>query len=43
MDLETFTRLVDSLPELEQVTMQGLGEPLLAPDFFAMLESIAVR
>jgi radical SAM protein with 4Fe4S-binding SPASM domain len=43
MDLETFTRLVDSLPELEQVTMQGLGEPLLAPDFFAMLEYLAER
>ena len=43
MDLETFTRLVDSLPGLERVTMQGLGEPLLAPDFFPMLEHLAGR
>jgi radical SAM protein with 4Fe4S-binding SPASM domain len=43
MDLETFTRLVDSLPDLERVTMQGLGEPLLAPDFFPMLEHLAAR
>src|SRR5205085_2962634 len=43
MDLESFRRLVDELPELEQVTMQGLGEPLLAPDFFPMLEHLASR
>ncbi len=43
MDLETFKRLVDELPDLEQVTMQGLGEPLLAPDFFPMLEHLARR
>ena len=43
MDLETFKRLVDDLPALEQVTMQGLGEPLLAPDFFGMLEHLAER
>lgn len=43
MDLETFTALVDSLPGLRKVTMQGLGEPLLAPDFFAMLELLASR
>ncbi len=43
MDLETFTRIVDELPELRRVTMQGLGEPLLAPDFFPMLEHLAAR
>ncbi len=43
MDLETFTRIVDELPDLRRVTMQGLGEPLLAPDFFAMLELLADR
>jgi radical SAM protein with 4Fe4S-binding SPASM domain len=43
MDLETFTRIVDELPELRRVTMQGLGEPLLAPDFFPMLEYLAAR
>ncbi|MBD0290857.1 MAG: SPASM domain-containing protein [Thermoleophilia bacterium] len=43
MDLDSFRRLVDQLPDLEQVTMQGLGEPLLAPDFFPMLEHLAAR
>jgi len=43
MDLESFRALVDSLPGLEKVTMQGLGEPLLAPDFFPMLEHLAAR
>ena len=43
MDLAAFTELVDSLPALRKVTMQGLGEPLLAPDFFAMLELLAAR
>jgi radical SAM protein with 4Fe4S-binding SPASM domain len=37
MDLETFTRIVDELPELESIQLQGLGEPLLAPDLFAMI------
>jgi len=43
MDLESFRALVDSLPGLEKVTMQGLGEPLLAPDFVPMLEHLAAR
>jgi radical SAM protein with 4Fe4S-binding SPASM domain len=43
MDFATFKGLVDELPELEVVTMQGLGEPLLAPDFFQMLEYLAER
>ena len=43
MDFATFKALVDDLPELEVVTMQGLGEPLLAPDFFPMLEYLAER
>jgi radical SAM protein with 4Fe4S-binding SPASM domain len=43
MDLASFTALVDSLPSLRKVTMQGLGEPLLAPDFFPMLELLAER
>ena len=43
MDLASFTALVDSLPDLRKVTMQGLGEPLLAPDFFRMLELLAER
>jgi radical SAM protein with 4Fe4S-binding SPASM domain len=37
LDLEQFRALVDALPGLERVTLQGLGEPLMAPDLFAML------
>ncbi len=43
MSFEAFRALVDELPDLESVTMQGLGEPLLAPDFFQMLEYLAER
>ena len=43
MGFKTFKALVDELPDLEQVTMQGLGEPLLAPDFFPMLEYLKGR
>ena len=43
MDLDTFKALVEEVPDLEVVTMQGLGEPLLAPDFFPMLEYLADR
>ena len=43
MSFETFKALIDDLPDLEVVTMQGLGEPLLAPDFFPMLEYLAER
>jgi radical SAM protein with 4Fe4S-binding SPASM domain len=38
-----FKALVDALPELETVTLQGLGEPLMAPDLFRMLEYGATR
>jgi radical SAM protein with 4Fe4S-binding SPASM domain len=38
MCLHTFRSVVDELPELEQVTLQGLGEPLLAPDLPQMVE-----
>ena len=43
MDFATFKALLDEVPDLEVVTMQGLGEPLLAPDFFVMLEYLAER
>lgn len=43
MPFETFKRVVDDLPELELVTLQGLGEPLLAPDLFRMVEYAASR
>jgi radical SAM protein with 4Fe4S-binding SPASM domain len=38
LDFERFRALVDALPGLERVTLQGLGEPLMAPDLLAMLE-----
>jgi radical SAM protein with 4Fe4S-binding SPASM domain len=43
LDFERFKTLVDALPELETVTLQGLGEPLMAPDLFEMLEYGAAR
>jgi radical SAM protein with 4Fe4S-binding SPASM domain len=38
MCFHTFRDIVDELPGLEKLTLQGLGEPLLAPDFFRMVE-----
>ena len=32
LSFETFRSLVDGNPRLRRVTLQGLGEPLLAPD-----------
>ena len=43
IDFERFKTLVDALPELETVTLQGLGEPLMAPDLFRMLDYGAAR
>ena len=38
LTFERFKELVDTLPDLETVTLQGLGEPLMAPDLFPMIE-----
>ena len=43
MCFHTFKELVDGLPDLEKITLQGLGEPLLAPDIFEMVEYSAER
>ena len=43
MCFHTFKAIVDDLPELEKITLQGLGEPLLAPDLFRMIEYAAAR
>ncbi len=43
MPLSVFKRIVDGLPALSTVTLQGLGEPLLAPDLFAMIEHASAR
>jgi radical SAM protein with 4Fe4S-binding SPASM domain len=34
---ERFVELLDELPDLEQVTLQGLGEPLLHPELLDMV------
>jgi radical SAM protein with 4Fe4S-binding SPASM domain len=43
MCFHTFRSIVDELPDLEKVTLQGLGEPLLAPDLFRMIDYAAAR
>lgn len=43
MSFDMFKRLVDDLPQLEKITLQGLGEPLLAPDLLRMVEYAAAR
>lgn len=43
MCLHVFKSIVDDLPELEKLTLQGLGEPLLAPDFAEMVEYACAR
>ena len=43
MCFHTFKAIVDDLPELRKVTLQGLGEPLLAPHIYRMIEYAAAR
>jgi radical SAM protein with 4Fe4S-binding SPASM domain len=43
MPFETFERVVSELPDLRAITLQGLGEPLLAPDLFRMIEYATSR
>ena len=43
MCFHVFKSILDDLPELEKLTMQGLGEPLLAPDFDEMVEYACER
>jgi radical SAM protein with 4Fe4S-binding SPASM domain len=40
---ELFTELVDGLPALTRITLQGLGEPLLAPHLLDMVRYAAAR
>jgi MoaA/NifB/PqqE/SkfB family radical SAM enzyme len=37
MDFDLFARLLDDLPGLEEVQLQGLGEPMMHPRFFDMV------
>src|SRR3954466_10217263 len=37
MDFDKFTRLIDQFPDLEELQLQGLGEPMMHPRFFDMV------
>jgi radical SAM protein with 4Fe4S-binding SPASM domain len=43
MPLAMFQDLLDDLPGLRRLTLQGLGEPLLAPDLLAMIRYAKAR
>jgi radical SAM protein with 4Fe4S-binding SPASM domain len=43
LSFEQFMALVDSLPALRKLTLQGLGEPLLSPHLIAMVEYATER
>jgi len=43
MDPARFRALLDGLPGLERVTLQGLGEPLLVPDLEEMVAAASAR
>jgi radical SAM protein with 4Fe4S-binding SPASM domain len=43
LPLARFVALLDELPDLDEVTLQGLGEPLLAPDLRGMIEAAHAR
>jgi radical SAM protein with 4Fe4S-binding SPASM domain len=43
LEFERFRRIVDGLPRLERLTLQGLGEPLLAPRLVEMVAYAAAR
>jgi MoaA/NifB/PqqE/SkfB family radical SAM enzyme len=37
LDFALFTRLLDEFPDLEELQLQGLGEPMMHPRFFDMV------
>jgi MoaA/NifB/PqqE/SkfB family radical SAM enzyme len=43
MAFDTFRRLLDQFGELDELHLQGLGEPLLHPRFFEMVEYACAR
>jgi radical SAM protein with 4Fe4S-binding SPASM domain len=43
MPLDLFRRIVDQVPGLRQLTLQGLGEPLLCPDLLSMIRLATER
>jgi MoaA/NifB/PqqE/SkfB family radical SAM enzyme len=43
MDFDLFTRLLDQFPDLQELQLQGLGEPMMHPRFFDMVALAAGR
>lgn len=43
LDYDVYCRLVDQFPDMEELQLQGLGEPLLHPRFFDMVRYAAQR
>jgi radical SAM protein with 4Fe4S-binding SPASM domain len=43
MKLGEFVALLDALPGLRRLTLQGLGEPMLAPGLFEMIDAARAR
>lgn len=43
LSLERFQELLDQMPDLEELHLQGLGEPMLHPRFFEMVAMAASR
>ena len=43
MDFDLFLRLLGQFPDLEELQLQGLGEPTMHPRFFEMVEAAVAR
>lgn len=43
MSFDQFKRLIDALPSVREVALQGIGEPLMAPDIYKMLAYASAR
>src|SRR5581483_9244020 len=43
MAFEAFTRLLDEFPAVRELQLQGLGEPMMHPRFFDMVEHASAR
>ena len=43
MDFDLFTRLVAQFPDLKELQLQGLGEPMMHPRFFEMIAHAVAR
>jgi radical SAM protein with 4Fe4S-binding SPASM domain len=43
MDFDVFRKLIDQFPQLSELHLQGMGEPLMHPRFFDMVQYAAAR